>query len=100
MNKKAIILTIFVIIGMIVLPTIYKIYKEHNDNLIKVVEKEFLYQAKKCYNAQICKNEIVTLKELYDNNYIKDKLTNPLTKKYYALDSKVNVVTSKIELTS
>ena len=85
MNKKAIILTIFVIIGMIVLPTIYKIYKEHNDNLIKVVEKEFLYQAKKCYNAQICKN---------------DKLTNPLTKKYYALDSKVNVVTSKIELTS
>ena len=100
MNKKAIILTIFVIIGMIVLPTIYKIYTVHNNNLVKVVQEEFLYQAKKCYNAEICKGEVITLKELYKNNYIKDKLTDPLTKKYYAEDSKVNVITSKIELTS
>ncbi len=100
MNKKAIILTIFVIIGMIVLPTIYKIYVTHNNNLIKVVEKEFLYQANKCYNAKDCKNEVVTLKELYDNKYIIDKLTDPLTKKYYGEDSNINIKTGKINLIS
>ena len=100
MNKKAIILTLFVILGMIILPTIYKIYITHNNNLIKVVEEEFLYQAKNCYNSGVCNKEEITLKELYDNNFINDKLTNPLTKKYYASESSVNIKTLKINLIS
>ncbi len=100
MNKKAIILTVFVIMGMIILPTIYKVYKMHNDNLIRVVENEFIYQAKICYKANVCKNNVITLKELYDNGYIKDKLVNPLNKEYYGEESNVNIDNLKVSLTS
>ncbi len=100
MNKKVIILTIFIILGMITFPTIYKIYDNHNKHLIEVVEKEFLYHAKECFNKNICQNKIVYLKDLYNNNYIEEKLTNPLTKKYYQEDSYVNLETNEIKLIS
>ena len=54
MNKRIIILTIFIIIGMIIVPTVYKIYDNNNKLKIKVVEEEFLYQAKRCYNKGDC----------------------------------------------
>ncbi len=98
MNKKIIILTIFIIIGMIVLPTIYKININHHNNLIKVVEKEFLYEANLCYNSNKCNKKVVTLKELYEKKFLTTKLTNPLTKKYYSEDSTVNIDTLKVNL--
>lgn len=99
-NKKAIILTIVVILGMIIVPTIYKIYTEYNNNLILVVEKEFTYYAKKCFNEDVCKDKIVYLKDLYDNNYLKENLTNPINKKYYSSDSFINLETYEIKLIS
>lgn len=85
---------------MIVVPTIYKIYKNYNNELIEVMEKEFIYQAKKCYNAGDCKNKKVYLKDLYDAKYLKDKLTNPINKKYYTDKSYVNVDNFKVKLIS
>ena len=98
-NKRVIILTIAIIGGMIFIPTVYKIYKQHNENLILVVEKEFAYYAKECFLSDEC-GSIVTLKELYDKGYIKDKLTNPITKKYYDEDSSIDLDTKKINLIS
>ncbi len=100
MNKKIIILTIFMVIGMVIGASVYKIYQKHNDNLILVVQKEFLYNAKNCYNASECKNKVVSLKDLYDNKFMSDKLTNPITKKYYSEDSYVNMETHEIKLIS
>lgn len=96
-NRKAIFLTFIIILGMVVVPTIYKIYKNHNDNLLLVVEKEFMYQAKKCFNEDKCSN-IVTLKDLYDNDYLEDKLTNPINKKFYDESSSINVETEEMNL--
>lgn len=96
-NKKVIILTLFTIIGIIVLPTIYKVYNRHNNNLIKVVEKEILYQAKLCYKEEKCETKVL-LKDLYTNNYLKEKLSNPITKKYYNEESFVDLTTNKINL--
>ncbi len=96
-NKKVIILTIIIILIIILVPLMYKIYKNHQDNLIKVVEEEFLYQAKKCYDADICTNKVY-LKDLYTNNYLEDKLTNPLNKKYYSEDSYIDLNTNEIKL--
>ena len=93
-NKKVIILTILVILIIIIGPLIYKIYQNHENNLIKVVEEEFLYQAKRCYDADICSNKVY-LKDLYTNNYLEDKLTNPLNKKYYSEDSYVDLDTKE-----
>jgi len=99
-NRKIILLTLFIIAGMIIFPTIYKVYKEHNDNLILVVEKEFSYYAKKCFNEDKCENEIIYLKDLYENKYLEDKLTNPINKKYYKEESFINLETYEIKLIS
>lgn len=99
MTKKIIIITIFTIMGMIIVPTIYKIYQNHNANLIRVVEQEFKYYAKNCYNENNC-NEIVYLKDLYEKKYLTEKLTNPLSKKYYDEKSFVNLTTNEITLIS
>lgn len=98
-SKNLIIMTIFVILGMIIGPTIYKVYSAHNANLIKVVEKEFMYYAKTCYNEDKCSN-IIYLKDLYDNNYLEERLADPITKKYYSEESYINIDTNEIVLVS
>ena len=98
-NKKVIILTIAIIAGMIIIPTIYKVHKQHNEKLIKVVENEFAYYAKEFYLNDDCGSN-VTLKDLYDKQYLKDKLTNPITKKYYDEASSIDLNTKKINLIS
>jgi len=58
---------------MIVVPTIYKIYTNHNNNLERVIKEEFLYQAKICYKENNCESKIL-LKDLYEND--KDRLAD------------------------
>ena len=99
MNKKVIIITIAVIAGMILIPTIYKIHENHNHKLIQVVEEEFHYYAKECYLSDECTNT-VTLKELYDKVYMEVKLTNPINKKYYDEESNINLDTNEVNLIS
>ena len=98
-NKKVIILTLFTILGMIIAPTIYKINKNHQEKLLLVVEKELLYQASLCYRNDDCKS-VVKLKDLYDKDYIKEKLTNPITKKYYSEDSYIDLNAQELKLIS
>lgn len=99
MNKKVIIITIAVIAGMILIPTIYKIHENHNNKLLLVVEEEFHYYAKQCYLNDEC-TSTVTLKDLYDKGYLEDKLTNPINKKYYDEESSINLDTNEINLIS
>ena len=99
MNKKVIIITIAVIAGMIIIPTIYKVHMEHNEHLLEVVENEFHYYAKECFLNDECTNT-VTLKELYDKGYMEEKLTNPINKKYYDEESNINLDTNEVNLIS
>lgn len=99
MNDRVIPLTIFIILGMIIAPTIYKTHKLHQNDLMRVVEKEMEYQSIYCYKEDNCTN-IVTLKDLYDNNYLTEKLVNPNTKKYYSEESFINLDTKEIKLIS
>lgn len=81
-NKITIIGSIIIIIILISIPTIYKVIKNHNDTLNEVVLKEIIESAKKCYAEEVCVNDKITLKELYDNDYL-EKVSNPITKEYY-----------------
>ena len=98
-NTKVILLTLAILAGMIIIPTIYKIHQNHNDHLLLVVEKEFSYYAKQCYYRDEC-DLVVTLKDLYDKGYIEEKLTNPINKMYYQEDSYINLDTNEIHLNS
>lgn len=98
-NSKIVSYTFFIILGMVVLPTIYKIYTKHNNDLVDVVKEEFLYQAKICYKEDKCDNKVL-LKDLYEKGYIKEKLTNPLNKKYYEDSSYVDIEKNEIKLIS
>lgn len=89
-NKVIINITIVAIILIILIPTVYNIIKKHNDRLIKVTEKRIEEAAKNCYLKDICKDNKITLKVLYDNNYL-EKESNPITKEYYNENSYVLV---------
>ena len=88
MNRNKIIIntTIISIVIIVLIPTLYTIIKRHNDRLIEVSTKRITEAAKKCYEDEKCKNEKITLKELYDNKYLK-KESNPITKEYYNEES-------------
>ena len=89
-NKVIINITIVAIILIILIPTVYNIIKKHNDRLIKVTEKRIEEAAKDCYLKDICKDNKITLKVLYDNKYL-EKESNPITKEYYNEESYVLV---------
>ena len=89
-NKVIINITIVAIILIILIPTVYNMIKTHNDRLIKVTEKRIEEAAKDCYLKDICKDNKITLKVLYDNKYL-EKESNPITKEYYNEESYVLV---------
>ena len=81
-NKITIIGTILSILLILGIPTIYKVVKNHHHNLYLVVEEKIINSAKKCYFDEICNENKIFLKDLYELNYL-EKVNNPVTKEYY-----------------
>ncbi len=88
MNKFIISGTIVIVFGLIIGATSFKVVKDHQDKLILVEEKYIIGQAKNCINEKKCTDEKVTLKTLYDLDYL-NKQVNPVTKEYYSEDAYV-----------
>ena len=93
-SKFVINVTIIGIVLIIAIPTVYKIVKEHHDRLMMVTTKRIEEAAKDCKLSGVCKTNKITLKELYDNKYLK-KESNPVTKEYYNEKSYVKVNKNK-----
>ena len=88
-SKKFILSATIIAIGLIILiPTIYKIIKDYHNDSYLVVEKKALEAAKKCWNEKKCLKYNITLKELYDNDYL-EILVNPISKKIYNENSSI-----------
>lgn len=85
-NKMTIIGSIIAILLIVLIPTIYKVIKNHYDNLYQVVEEKIISSAKKCYYEEKCLDENITLKELYALDYL-EKVSNPISKEYYNEES-------------
>lgn len=85
-NKITVVGSVIAILLIISIPTIYKVIKNHQNNLYQVVEEKIINGAKKCYYEEKCTEDIITLSELYDLNYL-DKISNPVTKEYYNEES-------------
>ena len=88
MNKWIISATIVIVFGLIIGVTSFKVVKDHQEKLILVEEKYIIGQAKNCINEKKCTEDKVTLKTLYDLDYL-EKQVNPVTKAYYSEDAYV-----------
>ena len=90
-NKMLITISIIIILFLLLIPTTYKVIKNHRNHLTLVVESKIIEAAKKCYYEELCKNNKITLKELYDINYL-EPVSNPINKEYYNDNSYVLVI--------
>lgn len=93
-NKITIIGSIIVIILIIFIPTTYQVVKKYQNNLYKVTNEKIIEAAKKCYFDDVCLEDVITLKFLYENNYL-EKVSNPISKEYYNELSYVKRVDNK-----
>ena len=82
-NKIIVYITVVACMLLIFIPTLYKVIYTNHNNLNTVTEKLIIESAYKCYYADKCKNSIITLKDLYDNNYLEKDIINPVTKEVY-----------------
>ncbi len=88
MNKLIIGATAFIIVGLIIGVTVYKVIDDHNQKLTEVEEKYIIETAKKCINEKNCSGNAVSLQTLYDLDYL-DLQADPVTKEYYNSSSYV-----------
>lgn len=82
MNKNILTITILIIILLIGGVSTYKVIKRHNDRLMLVSEKLITERARRCYEEKKCTENTVTLKTLYNLDYLEIQ-ANPVTKEYY-----------------
>lgn len=85
-NKNIFIASIIISILLIASVTTYKVMKRHNEKVLLVEEKYIIESAIKCLNDKKCNSDTITLKELYDLDYLEPQV-NEVTKEYYNEES-------------
>ncbi len=90
MNKFIVTFTIIIVVGLLIGVTTYKVVDDHNKKVLLVQEKYIIEKAKDCINQKKCSNDTITLKELYEKNYL-DKQVNKVTKEFYNENSYVEI---------
>lgn len=88
MNKKIIYFTIILLLLLILIPTIYKVVKNHENALYEVSNKKVIETAITCKNKGFCTKEKITLKQLYELEMLKE-VNDPVTKQIYNEESYV-----------
>lgn len=82
-NKIVVYITIIAILIIVGVPTFYKVVKDNHEKLYIVTNKLVIESAERCYYEEKCENEKVTLKELYEKEYIKKEVIDPVSKIVY-----------------
>ena len=94
-NYLIFIITIIIIAVIIVTQTVLVINKRHEDKLLYAMHSKVEYYAKRCYLENICKDTI-TLEVLYENEYIKDEIVDPITKEVISHDLEIKYEDDKV----
>ena len=89
--NKILLIMFSVVLLILILSTIYKINKNHEDKLYSVLYSKIEYQANKCYLENFCDKEIV-LKDLYEKKYL-EILYDPISKE--KLDENIKIKNNK-----
>ncbi|MBR6072909.1 MAG: hypothetical protein IKP76_01130 [Bacilli bacterium] len=86
----------FAIIGIIIITkTVVVIKDQHEERSIYSMRSTVEYYAKRCYLEEKC-NGTVTLQTLYDNEYLKNEVVNPVTKEVINHDLEIKYEDEKI----
>lgn len=88
-------LTIFAMGIVIITASIVKINDNHSNLLMHSMQSQVEYYAKRCYVENKCSGEI-TLKDLYEREYIKEEVVDPVTKEILDENIKINYIDKKI----
>ena len=96
MEKKKNIIKVLIIITLILIIvfTIYKLNKKHEEKLYDVLYSEIKYKANKCYLDKKCESTI-TLKELYEKEYLSTQY-DPISKE--ELNNNIKIVIKENEI--
>lgn len=78
-NFSLLSITIVVTCLIIIIASLVKIRNNQNEKLIYAMESKIKYYAKRCYLEEKCSGDI-TLKDLYEKEYLSDNIVNPVTK--------------------
>lgn len=92
--KNIIKFLIIITLLLIVIFTIYKLNKKHEEKLYDVLYSEIKYQANKCFLDKKCESTI-TLSELYEKEYLSTQY-DPISKE--ELNSNLNIVIKDNEI--
>ena len=98
-NKKWIILTMIILVISFGSYITYRVIKDYRYKVYLVAEKRILEAAKKCIDENKCKEFPVLLRDLYENQYLKEE-SNPLTKEVYNYDSYIDNKDGKLVFNS
>jgi len=90
--KVLLLLTIILIIVF----TIYKLNKKHENKLYNVLYSEIKYKANKCFLDKKCESNI-TLKELYEKEYLSTQY-DPISKEELDSDIKIIIKDNEIKI--
>ena len=92
-NKIHTIIILLLLITIIIF-TIYKLNKNHEEKLYNVMYKKIEYNSYKCYLDKKC-NDSFTLEDLYENKYL-DTMYDPITKEELDENIKINIKDNKV----
>lgn len=99
MNQKRIMigLTIIGLLIIVTLATVIKIKENEINEKYNFIVDNFVFYAKKCVKEEKCTKNTVTIKELYDNEYLSEQI-NPKTKNSFNEKSYIKVLDYKFVL--
>lgn len=94
-NFTILALTVLSLGIVIIIASIVKISDNHNHLLMYSMQSQVEYYAKRCYLENNCTGEII-LKDLYDRNYLKEEVVDPVSKEILDENMKINYIDKKI----
>ena len=92
-NKIHTIIILLLLITIIIF-TIYKLNKNHEEKLYNVMYKKIEYNSYKCYLDKKC-NDSFTLEDLYENKYL-DTMYDPITKEELKSNTSIKILNDKV----
>lgn len=86
-TSKIISLIIFLTIILILASSaIYKVYTDHKDDLLKVINQRIEEAGEKCILDDTCTENTITLDFLIQNEYLEEQI-HPISKEYISHDT-------------